>query len=468
MQLVLTFPLAALPVGNATLHCELQSAELAASSLAPGRATARAWRAQAEEVPRGAVAVDFVSRGLEVDGLPFFPTSFYTHWPVTAADAAERALGFNAMAPYGAPAPADAATLTWLDDCAAAGIKAHYHLTSLTTADPLDIATITAAVEAVRGHPAVLAYYIADEPDGPGNQTERDALRNRLVQAHDVIHALDPYHPVSLVLNCLHSAPDYVDAADVLMADPYCVGLHDPVGCDYCTQGVLDVETRVRTVLAETAATRPLWLVSQAFGGGEHWRRAPSPGEQRAMTYLGLVSGATGLQPFAREGLWPRFAMWAALRQAAREVATLTPFLLSKQAAPAAALSGDAAQLRARAWRWTGGDGATRVLLLVVNAAPTPAAFTAELSGTALASNAEATVLFEDLRPVTFTDGRANDVVGGFSTHAYVLVEEGGATLRAGQPAVQPEFRAGLRHPCPRLRLPVPRTRAPLSSSTPG
>ena len=102
-------------------------------------------------------------------------------------------------------------------------------------------------------------------------------------------------HPVSLVLICLHSATRFLDACDVLMTDPYCIGLNDPVGCDYCTKGVLDIETRCTTILDQTAHSQPLWLVNQAFGGGEHWRRTPSRGEQRAMVYLGIYSGIQGM-----------------------------------------------------------------------------------------------------------------------------------------------------------------------------
>jgi hypothetical protein len=62
---------------------------------------------------------------------------------------------------------------------------------------------------------------------------------------------MDPYHPVILVLNCLESAPRYINTTDILMTDPYPIGLQQQVGCDFCKGRVTDVSHRVTQVIQE-------------------------------------------------------------------------------------------------------------------------------------------------------------------------------------------------------------------------
>jgi hypothetical protein len=60
--------------------------------------------------------------------------------------------------------------------------------------------------------------YIADEPDGPGDDP---ALA---VAAYRLVKRLDPRHPVSLVLNCRDSSPSFLEATDIMMTDVYPIG----------------------------------------------------------------------------------------------------------------------------------------------------------------------------------------------------------------------------------------------------
>lgn len=54
-----------------------------------------------------------------------------------------------------------------------------------------------------------MAYYIADEPDGAGFGMDPEILE----EVYAYIKSQDPYHPVTLVLNCVTSAPRYVHCA---------------------------------------------------------------------------------------------------------------------------------------------------------------------------------------------------------------------------------------------------------------
>lgn len=106
---------------------------------------------------------------------------------------------------------------------------------------------------------------MTDEPDGPGTGMDPDILYEVYALIKQVIFyrrlvmfnhgQLDPYHPVTLVLNCAHSAPRYINTTDILMSDPYPIALEQAVGCDECQSKVTAVSTRIREVLHEIADT---------------------------------------------------------------------------------------------------------------------------------------------------------------------------------------------------------------------
>ena len=56
--------------------------------------------------------------------------------------------------------------------------------------------SVTDQVNQIKSWPNLLLWYTADEPDGTS-----DPL-SATVDTYNLINQLDPYHPVSLVLNC--------------------------------------------------------------------------------------------------------------------------------------------------------------------------------------------------------------------------------------------------------------------------
>jgi hypothetical protein len=110
-------------------------------------------------------------------------------------------------------------------------------------------------VNRFKEHPGVFSWYIADEPDGAGSSEGAPiGVDPKVVQeAYNFIRRTDPFHPVSLVLNCKYSAPLYLDATDILMIDPYpvsmnasrCTESYGCCGCDDCSGLVTDVSDRM-------------------------------------------------------------------------------------------------------------------------------------------------------------------------------------------------------------------------------
>lgn len=162
---------------------------------------------------------------------------------------------------------------------------------------------------------SLLLWYTGDEPDGHG-----DTL-NATKDTYDLLKSLDPYHPVSLCLNCynFHYGP-YTAGADIVLSDPYpiavntsfsvpygtvCNTTYGCCGCDDCAGRFEDVSARLdafrqyQTWLGQ--APKGFWGVPQAFGNETFWARYPTAAEEAVMAALSLNHGASGIVAWA----WP-------------------------------------------------------------------------------------------------------------------------------------------------------------------
>lgn len=161
----------------------------------------------------------------------------------------------------------------------------------------------------INSRKSLLLYYTADEPDG---QTEP---LNATKIAYDDIKAVDPYHPVSLCLNCLNFYfEEYSSGADIILSDVYpiavnaswsnqydtaCNTTYGDCGCDDYGGKFEDVSQRFdlfkhyQEIL--DIPLKPHWGAPQAFGNETFWTRYPSPGEETVMNVLSINHGAKGI-----------------------------------------------------------------------------------------------------------------------------------------------------------------------------
>jgi hypothetical protein len=370
------------------------------------------------------VKIDRATGGLIVEGRPFFPFGFYCYSPVQKTLAEEEVVqGFNMMSPYQQiDRRGRKDRRRYMDRCAELGMKVHYNLLSLTGGGGVgryryanDEAAfkkmlLTEEILAFRDHPALLAWYISDEPTGTKTAPED------ILDTYRLIKALDPYHPISIVFMNPRCAAEYRGVMDLVMADPY------PVP-NRSVEEVGRAAARLRQVFS---FEKPVWIVPQAFGGNEWWPREPTRQEIRVMTYLALINGAAGIQYFIRHGrnAFPKStAVWAEAGALAREAAEITPFLFS--ADPSPALRCRPGGIRTGVWTH-GADS----LVLAVNTRNVPNTMQIESDG--FRSVSRAAVLFEN-REVPVDEGVLSDMIDAFGTRAYLIEGKDLGRSKSGQ-----------------------------------
>jgi len=355
------------------------------------------------------VKIDNISKGLIVDGLPFLPVGFYCDSDFKRLPEDECVNGFNMISPYWssskARTPEEIAQIREkMDRCAAVGMKVNYHIERACMnleGKALEDA-IRPEIEAFRDHPALLSWYIADEPEGHRIPPER------MRAAYNLVKQLDPYHPVAICIAALSGVSKYVDAMDILMTDNYPVP-HFPL---------THVASAMDRAYAAVGNAKPVWFIPQVFGGGEFWYREPTAKEVRVMTYLSLIHGATALQSFVRRPPLSNPgapAVWNECRTLAMEVSQLAPAILSDEPAPTVTSSLE--QVHARAF-------VDRGMLFVIAANTSGQPVTVQLKigdlvGLGhLVPDQQADAIF-DRRSVDVKNGVIEDIIDGTGTRVY-------------------------------------------------
>jgi len=172
-----------------------------------------------------------------------------------------------------------------------------------------NLSSVQSQVESINSRKSMLLWYTGDEPDG-----QTDAL-NATKVTYDLIKSIDPYHPVSLCLNCLnYHYEEYSAGADIILSDVYPIGNNNSFshqygtvcnttygccGCDDCDGTFEDISDRLDlfTHYQEVLGLPPktFWGVPQAFGNDTFWDRYPSVGEEVVMNMLSINHGAKGI-----------------------------------------------------------------------------------------------------------------------------------------------------------------------------
>jgi hypothetical protein len=195
---------------------------------------------------------------------------------------------------------------------------------------------LTDEVQTFLTHPAILTWYIADDPNNTGVSV------SKLESAYALVKQLDPYRPVMIV--AMPSAPlsSYLNAFDILMVNPY------PIPDNPVTYTADTVDSA--RLLVGGGLTKPVWTSLQAFGGSDGYLREPTLGEMRTQAYLAIAHGSRGVQYCKRRepiGMPKSTLAWNACRRAAMEASMLVPTILSGETSPSITLTPSSIQGRA-------------------------------------------------------------------------------------------------------------------------
>jgi hypothetical protein len=205
-------------------------------------------------------------------------------------------------------------------------------------------------LQAAEHHPALLAWYLADEPEG---RITPESARKQ----YSEVKARDPNHPIGLCHTSFEALTQFKDACDFTITDIYPITAKR----DKNIMGVSIMMDEARRI---HGVGWPQWTYIQVFGGPETdngvWAM-PLPHEVRFMTYQALVHRATGILYFS---YWPRQPRtWQSVATLNRELQQLLPRLVApgQESAPKA----ESPQIQVRA-RCSSSSG----LIITINTSP--------------------------------------------------------------------------------------------------
>lgn len=399
---------------------------------AGGGQVAREELVLARREPRpNEVKIDRVRAVALVDGEPFFPMGMLA---VDVEDVpGQAAAGFNTVSSFAIAYDWDEHRPTDIADAAQAhGMKLVEYLpryfrteegvrprhAGISRSDPQFAEVVKATVErdlppvieALRDHPALIAYYGIDEPSGEYPRIASQHL-------YDGAHAMDPHHPLLVLFSSwTPDEPGWHSTMDLVGVDPYMQMGHQE-RTDF-RRGIvyMAIATRRAKRFADEMHST-VWIVPQAeyYSGSV---RPLLPREQTCQTWVALIYGARGLLWF-RNPVYHR-ANWENFSDVTRRVRALMPALLTLQ--PEQEIAYEPIEARAfdyplvHACVLAEPDGTP--VILAANTEPNEAAVRFDVEG--LGGGVTVSRMFADARPPV-RDGGFEDAIEPYGVRAYRL-----------------------------------------------
>jgi hypothetical protein len=254
-----------------------------------------AWPAMA-----GSAKVAFDQAGMTlVNGKPFFPIGIFTYSLDSAVMAEVKTQSFNTVCLLTEHHRPD--QLDWV---------AREGLMALCPPEEK-------WVPAGTNHPALLAWYLSDEPEGHGHTPA--SLREKYLQ----LKGRDPNHPIALDHFMWDALINYKEDCDVTMTSVYPLTSVAPAP-------ITHVGLFIDHARSNHRPNWPHWPYIQIFGGADcengKWKQ-PDPAEVRCMVYNALVHRANGIFYFS---YWPKAPKtWESVGVLNRELRRLSPWLVA-------------------------------------------------------------------------------------------------------------------------------------------
>jgi hypothetical protein len=175
---------------------------------------------------------------------------------------------------------------------------------------------VRANVLAWKDHPALLAWYLLDEPSSVSFPVAD------LTEQYRFLKEVDSGHPL-LIASCAASDVQYARAVDIFAPDPYPIETGVPLR---------ELAARIRPLRALASGTPPMpqtWAVIQ-IGQWVEGRRLPSEAEMRLLALTALSQGVTGLLFYEfRNYADTHPDHWRSVGRVVRSLQTVIPALLA-------------------------------------------------------------------------------------------------------------------------------------------
>ncbi len=215
---------------------------------------------------------------------------------------------------------------------------------------PDDIKNMISQINAHRNHPAILSWYIADEPE---THADEQCKPEKALECYKIVKKVDPTKPVTIAFTGNFGLPMFKASYDVAMPDLYPFPDRVQNNFDEVNWYFFDAAKRLRRLPGQ----KPFWAILQAYNKKyfqrdlsdkskstkDYERLFPLYSEMRLMTFQALIAGAKGIFYYEYSQLLSKpdnAAMARDLFRVVRELHTLTPVLLSENRIPAKIIAG--------------------------------------------------------------------------------------------------------------------------------
>ncbi|MBP5639166.1 MAG: hypothetical protein J6X55_06790, partial [Victivallales bacterium] len=274
-----------------------------------------------------------------VNGKPFFPIGPYAVWKrefnefsFEKAFAGLKEGGFNFAHTYNGGADMK----TFLDTAHKYGFKLWIHAQDDFGGDVMTVKL---------NHPAILAWYIGDD-------TSYYTTPAKLQDRHDALKAIDDNRITTQADGVGASKPisnyaDFVRGTDNFLPEIYPVRQETPEDRANCVPSVIRDMKKVMKNIDDSGLNHPksVWPIIQYFDGWGAWRRFPEENEIRAMSYVSIIHGGTGITWYTyggymdkannryNHGITSTPERWRIITTIAKELNSLIPVLVERKPA---------------------------------------------------------------------------------------------------------------------------------------
>jgi len=228
------------------------------------------------------------------NGEPFMPYGWFS----ASMDDAEQLLdeGVTAVQAYNSQYRSTEDVRAWLDKLQEHGLYACLYPWPSSAfmknfrepVSPKEEQLVRERIRALRDHPALLGYYMWDEPE------LRPMLVARSDRLYEIVAEEDPYHPCIMLNDTIRGIHDYRNGGDVLMPDPY------PLFNKGSLAGrPIEYTSKFMHACREASLGQKAWWVTpQAFDyymGNKPNSRPPTFTELRNQQLQAFINGARGI-----------------------------------------------------------------------------------------------------------------------------------------------------------------------------